>query len=376
MKLLKFDPRPDWQQRMLDVGFVYHSFDGAYWMDNIGVELSQAEWDGIGRASLEIHAMGIDMVAEAVKSGDFSAWRLSDLASELVSESWLRGDPSLYGRFDFTFSPEGVAKAYEYNADTPTSIMEASLAQSDWAQARGVKSSCALEEHMPKAFAKFAAMGAQKMAIAGLSTSVEDTANLFPMVEWARMAGIDASWRPIEQMQFIYGAKQHGFDGEGFEWIFKLYPWEFFVADNAKHLSQTTTRFMEPAWKMLLSTKAFMAEAWRRHPRHPNLLPTYFEGQEGPGLENGYARKPILSREGANVEIFKNNAFIQKEVGPYGREGFVKQAYCAMPEPEPAMRFTLGGWIAGDSFAGTCARYTDDHVVTNVSWTCGCCIGS
>ena len=375
MKLLKLEERLGWEQAMMDLGFVYHSFDEAYWMDQLGLELTYKEWNAIGQASLEVHAMGMDMIGDVVKSGCFEPWKFSDLACQLVTESWNRGDPSLYGRFDFTFSPEGFAKVYEYNADTPTSIMEASLAQSNWAQARHLQSSCFLEEKMPLAFAKLASLGASKMAIAGLSTSVEDTANLFPMVQWARMAGIDAQWCSIETMQFMYATQQHGFDGEGLEWIFKLYPWEFFVKDNAQFLKKTKTRFIEPAWKMLLSTKAFMAEVWKRHPGHPNLLATYYEGEEGPGLEQGYVRKPLLSREGANVEIIKDNVFLQKEIGPYGKEGFVKQEYCAMPEPEKSKRFTIGGWIAGDQFAGTCARYTDDHVVTNVSWTCGCCIG-
>ena len=360
------------------LGFAYHSFDGAYWMDQLGLALTHAEWSSLERASLDVHAMGLDMVSEACRTGDFDAWKLSPLASEMVSLSWSRKDPSVYGRFDLTIDALGVPKIYEYNADTPTSIMEASRAQTDWADAHGLRSACLLAELMPKAFERIVALGGTSLAIAGISTSVEDTANLFPMVDWARQAGLDASWRPIDEMQYDHALALHGFGGESFEWIFKLFPWEHFAAESlagSQHLRDTRTRFVEPAWKLLLSSKAFLAEAWRLHPGHPNLLPCYFEGREGPGLERGYASKPLYSREGANVALTgADGKLIQRETGPYGREGFIRQAYCPMPEPEPGKRFTLGGWIAGDAYAGSCARFTDDHIVTNVSWTCGCSV--
>jgi glutathionylspermidine synthase len=363
---------------MDELGFAYHSFDGAYWMDQLGIELTQAEWSGFEKACLEVHAMGIEIVSEACRKGDFSAWKIGLLACDMISRSWERKDPSVYGRFDLTIDEHGAPKIYEYNADTPTSIMEASRAQTDWATARGLRSACLLAELMPAAFSRIAELGGSSLAIAGISTSVEDTANLFPMVDWARQAGLDASWRPIDEMQYDFGTKLHGFGGENFEWIFKLFPWEHFALESlpgSQYLRETRTRFVEPAWKLLLSSKAFLAEAWRLYPGHPNLLPCYFEGQEGPGLERGFAKKPLYSREGANVVLTgADGKLIQLETGPYGREGFIRQAYCAMPEPEPGKRFTLGGWIAGDSYAGSCARFTDDHIVTNVSWTCGCSV--
>lgn len=377
MKLIHLPERADWQERFEKFGFAYHSYDGSYWHDDLGVSLTQRQWDDFGRACEEIHQLGLDIVSETVRTGDFAPWKLTDIAASLVTESWRRADPSVYGRFDLTLDAHGIPKIYEYNGDTPTSIMEASWAQTDWANARGLQSSCRLAELMPSAFAQLTALGATSLPIAGMSTSVEDTSNLFPMVQWARQAGLDASWVPIESMQYHFDQNMHGFDGIAHEWIFKLYPWEFLCVENAQYLPASRTRFVEPAWKLLLSSKAFLAEAWRRAPGHPNLLACYHAGavagSEGPGLEQGYAKKPLYSREGSNVTLVDaNGSLIQKEIGPYGREGYVVQAYCPMPEPEPGKRFTLGGWISAGRFAGTCARFTDDHVVTNVSWTCGC----
>lgn len=373
MKLAHFSERPDWRERMEALGFVYHSYDGLYWMDRLGVELSEAEHAELGRASLDVHRLGLDIVADACHSGDFAPWALPDIACRLIAESWERRDPALYGRFDFTLDGRGRAKAYEYNADTPTSIMEGGRASGDWARARGLRDASSMGEAMPRAFAALRSLGCEKMAIAGLSSSVEDTANLFPMVDWAARAGIEASWRPFEDLEHDPNLRVHGFDGEHFDWIFKLYPWEQLALPGAEHLLSTRTRFVEPAWKLLLSSKAFMALAWEREPGHPNLLPCYFEGATGPGLEAGYARKPLYSREGANIQIVDAQGRIsQSEIGPYGREGHVLQAFCPMRELEPGKLFTLGGWVCGSEFGGAIARFADSQVVTNTSWTCGC----
>ena len=61
-------------------------------------------------------------------------------------------------------------------------------------------------------------------------------------------------------------------------------------------------RWIEPAWKMVLSNKGLLALLWEMFPGHPNLLPAFFDGS-GHGLAQPYVRKPLLSREGANVEI-------------------------------------------------------------------------
>ena len=41
----------------------------------------------------------------------------------LVAESWREKEPSLYGRFDLAFTGD-TPKLLEYNADTPTSLLE------------------------------------------------------------------------------------------------------------------------------------------------------------------------------------------------------------------------------------------------------------
>ncbi len=50
---------------------------------------------------------------------------------ELVAASWREREPSLYGRFDLAFTGD-TPKLLEYNADTPTSLLEAAVVQWYW----------------------------------------------------------------------------------------------------------------------------------------------------------------------------------------------------------------------------------------------------
>ena len=51
---------------------------------------------------------------------------------EYVIRSWENDEPSVYGRFDLAYDGVGAPKMLEYNADTPTALVEAAVAQWVW----------------------------------------------------------------------------------------------------------------------------------------------------------------------------------------------------------------------------------------------------
>jgi glutathionylspermidine synthase len=63
-------------------------------------------------------------------------------------------------------------------------------------------------------------------------------------------------------------------------------------------------------------------------PHHPNLLAAFFEDDQRAAElgASSFVRKPLYSREGANVALISEAAPLAEREGPYGEEGFVRQA--------------------------------------------------
>ena len=89
------------------------------------------------------------------------------------------------------------------------------------------------------------------------------------------------------------------------ELLFKLYPWEWMFREQfGAYLAGSATRYLEPPWKAILSNKGILPLLWAMFPRHPNLLPAFFDDDpKAAELGNSFVRKPLYSREGANVAI-------------------------------------------------------------------------
>src|SRR5437879_8526277 len=77
--------------------------------------------------------MCLELVGHAIDDEQYlRRLRIPEAFWPLISESWHRDDASLYGRLDLSFDGRGPAKLLEYNADTPTSLLEASVFQWIW----------------------------------------------------------------------------------------------------------------------------------------------------------------------------------------------------------------------------------------------------
>jgi glutathionylspermidine synthase len=129
-----------------------------------------------------------------------------------------------------------------------------------------------------------------------------------------------------------------------------------------KNLIAGSLRVIEPPWKMLLSNKAILPVMWEMFPDHPNLLQASFE----PGrFATDFVKKPIYSREGANVSITSGGSTVEAP-GAYGEEGFIWQAYHALPQFDGNYT-VIGSWIVGDQPAGIGIREDATPITKNSS---------
>jgi len=179
-------------------------------------------------------------------------------------------------------------------------------------------------------------------------------------------AGIDTRFVFIEdigwnaQTQFFVDI-----DNSPIKNLFKLYPWEWLMNDEfGKNILLDTCEalFIEPAWKMILSNKAILPQLWELFPRHPNLLPAFFSSDQ---LTN-YVKKPLLSREGANIDIVVDRDVICHTDGDYGEEGYIYQELFSLPDFSNNYPL-IGSWVIGEQPAGIVIRESNTLITDNVS---------
>jgi glutathionylspermidine synthase len=76
-------------------------------------------------------------------------------------------------------------------------------------------------------------------------------------------------------------------------------------------------------------------------------------------------RKPLFSREGANVELITPQGEKLQQGGPYTDSGYIRQAFS--PLPRFGDSYTLiGSWVVGDLAAGIGIR-EDNSLITKDS---------
>ena len=359
-------PRRDWQHKVEDLGFAFHSMDGVYWDERACYRFSAEEVDVLEAATAELHARCLEAVDRLVAKGDYERFRIPREFHPLVERSWKDAEKSLYGRFDFSWDGQGAPRMLEYNADTPTALLEASVVQWYWLQDVHPEADQFNSLH-EKLIERWKAIRPQlpadgRVYFAGDLDSAEDQGNLEYLRDTAVQAGLDA--RPIDIAELGWDGKRFvDLEGRGVAALFKLYPWEWMVREEfGAHLAPSMLRVIEPAWKMLLSNKAILPVLWEMFPRHPNLLEASFE----PGrIPSEFVKKPLYSREGANVSIQARDAAFEAP-GEYGAEGFVYQAYHPLPRFE-GNHTVIGSWIVGDQPAGIGLREDDSPITRNTS---------
>jgi glutathionylspermidine synthase len=97
------------------------------------------------------------------------------------------------------------------------------------------------------------------------------------------------------------------------------------------------------------------------------LLPAFFEDDpEAASLGDSFVRKPLFSREGANVTLVSRGAALVAEDGPYGAEGFVRQAYAPLPKFANAYP-VLGSWLVDHVPCGLSIREDESPITGNGS---------
>ncbi|CAM3688914.1 glutathionylspermidine synthase family protein [Rheinheimera salexigens] len=372
MKKINCSPRPGWQQFAESVGFAFHTFDGEpYWDETAYYQFSlqQIEQD-LEQPTEELHQMALAVVEDVVNSEQLlQQLAIPEAYWQAVRDSWQSAQPHLYGRMDFSYDGNGPAKLLELNYDTPTSLFETGFFQWVWLEDQLMRGEIpqhadqfnSLQDKLQQAFSELALP--QPFYFSSVTDSIEDKGTVDYLMDIALQSGVDARYIGLEQLGNADG-QLVDLDGYAIEGLFKLYPWEFMLQEDfASTVLTSKTQWIEPLWKSIISNKGILPLLWQKFPNHPNLLPAMFD--QGKALTPGWVKKPLFSREGANIELLTQQGQTVKQDGPYDDSGYILQAL--HPLPKFADSYSLiGSWVVGDSAAGICIR-EDNSLITKDS---------
>jgi glutathionylspermidine synthase len=362
-------PREGWRELVESQGLVFpvtvHP-DGTqtpYWDESAYYEFTLPQVEYLEGVTEELHRMCVEG-AKYLATGEMGDLGLPEGTLALAAASMASSPPSLYGRFDLRYDGTGPAKLLEYNADTPTGLVESAVAQWYWLEDvmsyrdqwnslhdRLVQTWRALR--LPSRTVHFAhsadePTGEEWMTVAYL----RDTAD---------QAGLETVGLAVGDIGYDRGAGRFvDLADRPIAACFKLYPWEDMLREEfGTHLlaGRGGTTWIEPLWKVLLSNKALLAALWHLYPGHENLLPAYLNK---PGDLTEWIAKPLHGREGDGIRVEAAD-FRYDKPGRYGGEGYCFQQWAPLPDFD-GNRVVLGSWVVDGKAAGLGIRESESYI--------------
>jgi glutathionylspermidine synthase len=366
MRRIETKTRFRWEKNVEETGLIYHhTGEGVYWNESVFYKFGTGEVDILEAATNELHRLCLEAGQHIIDNKRYAELGIPDIAIPAIESAWKNEPPALYGRMDLAYNGFEPPKLLEYNADTPTALLEAAVTQWDWKQDTHKSSDQfnSIHERLIEKWKELTQYCSTPLYFAHVNDPQgEDTMTATYLRDTAEQAGFKTEAIIIDDI---------GWDGANFvdmknrpiKSVFKLYPWEWMIHEPfGVHALQTMDRvqWIEPIWKMLWSNKGLLPILWELNPNHPNLLPAYFDG---PRNMLAWVKKPKLSREGANITI--DDGVSISTPGEYGEEGFVYQALG--PVFYDKNYAVLGSWVIDGQAAGIGVRESTGPITNNLS---------
>ena len=307
MERVSITERPDWREKATEYGFNFHTMYGEpYWSEEAYYKLTLAQVEKLEAVTAELHQMCLQVVEKVIASDEAAFFQ------------WIWPEDQLN-------AGKLPAGSDQFNS---------------------------LQEKLIDRFGELREQfGFQLLHMACCRDTVEDRGTVQYLQDCAAEAGLATEFLYVEDIGLGEKGQFTDLQDQVIGNLFKLYPWEFMLREMfSTKLEDAGVRWLEPAWKSIISNKALLPMLWEMFPNHPNLLAAYFSEDTHPEMEK-YVIKPVFSREGANVSIVENGKVVEAVEGPYGEEGTIVQAF--YPLPKFGDSYTLiGSWLINDQPAG------------------------
>lgn len=366
MQRLPSEPRANWQAVVEALGLHFHTSDGEpYWDESAYYSFAAREIDRIEQATYALNDMCLKAVEHVIAHDLFAQFRIPAPFVDYVKKSWEKDEDTVYNRFDFSYDGTEPPKLLEYNADTPTALLEASVIQ--WYWMKDVHPNAdqfnSIHERLLEIWSILRGKLTGKVHFASLRGHLEDYMTVQYLRDTAFQSGLETAYLEVERIGWHEQRRLFTDEQEQpLRTVFKLYPWEWMIREQfGPHLLNSPVRWLEPPWKMLLSNKAILPVLYHLFPDSPYLLRTEFEP-----FGATYIRKPVLGREGSNIAIVFDGKTILETDGPYEEGPWIYQEVKPLPRYDGNYP-VIGSWIVNGYACGMGIREDDSPITRNTS---------
>jgi glutathionylspermidine synthase len=280
MRRVPIEPRPQWRQTVESQGLIFHSpEEQTYWNESAYYSFTSDEIDQIEAATYALDKMCLEAVEHVVANRLFDQFQIPPIFHDFVAESWERDEVTIIGRFDLAFDGHSPPKLLEYNADTPSSLLEAAVVQWEWRNDTGIGSDQfnSIHERLIEAWSRLP--NDEPIHFAAMTEDVEDFVTITYLRDTAQQAGLQNEFIDIQNIG--WQSSRGEFVDQAARPIrrcFKLYPWEWMLAESfGPRLMQASALWLEAPWKMLLSNKQILvvlSQLWQPQTFQMALLST------------------------------------------------------------------------------------------------------
>ncbi|CAM2975500.1 glutathionylspermidine synthase family protein [Helicobacter burdigaliensis] len=319
MNILKANPLSN--QDLEELGLSWHTdVDNTPYVSDEIIEVSEEEAEGYYEASNELYDMFVEAGQYVIDNDLFFELGIPFNLVDAIKMSWEEEVHwHLYGRFDLAGGLDGTPiKLLEFNADTPTMVYESAIIQWALLKKNGFSESLqfnSLYEALGHNFMRMITLGEDisnfdsiyegwKILFSSIAGSIEEERTVKLLEVIAREIGFNTGFCYAHEAN-LSESEGLSYNGENYEFWFKLIPWESIAIDEPELANLITamirnknTIFLNPAYTLMFQSKRMLKILWDLFPKHPLLLETSYTP-----LASKQVKKHAFGREGESVSI-------------------------------------------------------------------------
>jgi len=358
--------RPLKDTMLYKIGYTwFKDIDGEYIIKDKMIEITKDEAEAYYKAANTLYTMYEVGAEHVINNNLFNELDIPPNMISYIKKSWkYERENHLYGRFDFSGGIDGIPiKLIEFNADTPTLLLETSVIQWMLLQYNDLNNYQQFNNVYQAITKKFKILLGNKkgnftrLLFSSINNNEEEinTTRLLQMI--ANDAGGVTNFSYLKDTFFNDGIVLDVYDNK-YDYWFKLYPWED-IAESEPDLlkllnttnSKIKTHTLNPAYTLLYQSKGMLKILYDLYPNSPYLLKTSYSP-----LKEKYVKKNTFGREGANIDIVDTNgSILHSTSGIYSKYKSIYQAYASYPK-DKNLNFYQAGVFFSDEACGISFR--------------------